>query len=113
MSEFSIRDKCTVNTNKEADTFVGLICEDGDIRIHFPLGFCVSDDEKTLRREIMLLLSTIGNTIGHKESAYSKMSPNSVSVGFPIQAYLFVIYDYMERGYYIEREVEYTHSPKG
>ena len=113
MSEISIRDKCTVNTNKEADTFVGLICENGDISIHFPLGFRISYDENVLRRDIMLLLSTIGNTIGHKDSAYNKMSQNSVSIGFPIQAYFYVIYDYMERGYYIEREVEYTLSKKG
>lgn len=113
VSEFSIRDKCRVNTNRDADTFVGLVCDEGDISIHFPLGFHVSNDEKTLRRDIMLLLSTIGNTIGHKESTYNKLSQNSVSVGFPIQAYLSVIYDYMERGYYIEREVEYINSKKG
>ena len=113
VSEFSIRDKCRVNTNREADTFVGLICDDGDISIHFPLGFHVSNDEKDLRRDIMLLLSTIGNTIGHKESTYNRLSQNSISVGFPIQAYLSVIYDFMERGYYIEREVEYISSKKG
>lgn len=111
--EFSIKDKCKVNTNREADTFVGLVCEEGDISIHFPLGFHVSDDDKSLRRDIMLLLSTIGNTIGHKESTYNTISPNSILIGFPIQAYLSVIYDYMERGYYIEREVEYTLSKKG
>lgn len=114
MSEFSIRDKCTINTNREADTFVGIICEEGDIGIHFPLGFHVSDDEKALRRDIMLLINTIGNTIGHMESSlYNKITPQSVTIGFPIQAYLSVIYDYMERGYYIEREVEYTFSKKG
>jgi len=113
--EFSLRDKCTVNTNREADTFVGLMCEGGDISIHFPLGFHVPDDDKDkeLRRDIMLLLSTIGNTIGHTDSAYNTLPQNSGIAGFPIQAYLSVIYDYMERGYYIERDVEYTLSNKG
>lgn len=114
MSDFSIRDKCSVNTNKDADTFVGMKSEEGDISIHFPLGFHVPDDEKELRRDIMLLLNTIGNTIGHMESEHSKISRDSISVtGFPIQAYLSVIYDYIERGYYIEREIEYTTSQKG
>ena len=47
MKRFSIQDKCRVNTNKEADTFVGIKCEDGDISINFPLGYDVSyDDDK-------------------------------------------------------------------
>ena len=113
MPEYSIRDKCTVNTNRDADTFVGIVCEEGDLSIHFPLGFHVSDDDKVLRKDIMLLLNTIGNTVGHMESTYKTISQNSVSVGFPIQAYLSVIYDYMERGFYIERDLEYTISKKG
>lgn len=41
MAEFSIRDKCSVNTNWDEDTFVGLKCKDGDFSVHFPLGFVI------------------------------------------------------------------------
>lgn len=113
MSEYGIRDKCHVNTNREADTFVGIICDKGDFSVHFPLGFHVSDDDRELRKDIILLVATIGATIGHKESGIQKLADDCDQIGFPIQAYFTVIYDYFERGYYREREVEYNVSKKG
>ena len=56
MVDFKLRDKCSVNTNWNADTFVGIKCEKGDYSIHFPLGFHVSDTDKELRKDILLLL---------------------------------------------------------
>lgn len=113
MSDFSIRDKCKVNTNKDADTFVGIMCDDGDISIHFPLGYHISSDEKELRKDILLLVNTIESTLGHTESILLDNSEECNQTGFPIQAYLKVIYDYYERGYYREREVEYNVSQRG
>lgn len=113
MSEYGIRDICHVNTNRDTDTFVGIICDKGDFSVHFPLGFHVSDDDRELRKDIMLLAATIGSTIGHKESGIQRLSEDCDQTGFPIQAYLTVIYDYFERGYYREREVEYNVSKKG
>ena len=49
MSEYNIRDKCHVNTNREADTFVGIICDKGDFSVHFPLGFHISEEDRGLR----------------------------------------------------------------
>jgi hypothetical protein len=113
MPEYSIRDKCYINTNREADTFVGIICDKGDFSVHFPLGFHISDDERELRKDIMLLVATIGATIGHQESGVQSTGEACNQMGFPIQAYLTVLNDYFERGYYREREVEYTVSKKG
>ena len=72
MSEYGIRDKCHVNTNRDADTFVGIICDKGDFSVHFPLGFHVSEDDRNLRKDIMLLISAIETTIGHRESGIQK-----------------------------------------
>lgn len=113
MSEYGIRDKCHVNTNRDADTFVGIICDKGDFSVHFPLGFHVSEDDRNLRKDIMLLISAIETTIGHRESGIQKSAEDCNQTGFPIQAYLSVIYDYFERGYYREREVEYNVAKKG
>ena len=66
MSEYSIREKCKVNTNWDEDTFVGIMCKDGDLSVHFPLGFNISEDEKELRKEILLLIHTIAGTTGRK-----------------------------------------------
>ena len=69
MDGYQLNEKCFVNTNIEADTFVGIKCEDGDFSVHFPLGFEFSSDEKELRKEILLLINTIAATVGHKESS--------------------------------------------
>ena len=113
MSEYNIRDKCHVNTNREADTFVGIICDKGDFSVHFPLGFHISEEDRGLRKDILLLIATIGETVGHKESGIRNSAENCDQTGFPIQSYLTVISDYFERGYYHEREVEYNVARKG
>ncbi len=113
MSDFSIRDKCKVNTNRDADTFVGIMCKDGEISVNFPLGFHISDDDRSLRKDMLLMLGAIESTIGHKLSEMSEVSECIDQTGFPIQAYLYIIKDYFERGYYIEREVEYNVSKRG
>lgn len=113
MDEFTISDKCTINTNRDTDTFVGIICENGDIQVHFPLGYHLSEDDKGLRQDIMLLIHTIGSSKGHKESVLSGNADEYNQTGVPVQAYLSVIYDYYDRGYYRESEAEYHVSRKG
>ena len=66
MADLSIRDKCSVNTNWDEDTFVGLRCEEGNFSVHFPLGFVIPVDDKELRKDIMVLLSVIGKTTSRK-----------------------------------------------
>lgn len=110
---YSIKDKCKVNTNYETDTFVGIQCNNGEFSIHFPLGYRLSEDDKELRKDIIGLLSTIANTVGKKESELDGEGINFVDTGFPFQAYLMVIRDFYERGYYKEQEVEYVFSKRG
>lgn len=113
MEEFLLNQKCHINTNMEADTFVGIKCEDGDISVHFPLGFEFSRNEKMLKKEIMLLINTIAATVGHKESPIKELASSYDTVGFPIQACFHIIYDYYARGYYIERERQYQVAKRG
>lgn len=113
MSEFSIRDKCYVNTNRDSNTFVGIMCDKGSFSVHFPLGFHISESDKDLHKDIMLLIGSIESTIGHKESGIQMDGQNCDQVGFPIHAYLTVIYDFFDRSYYKEREIEYTVSKRG
>lgn len=113
MSELSIRDKCYVNTNKDTDTFVGIMCDKGSFSVHFPLGFRISESDKDLRNDIMLLIGSIESTIGHRKSGIQIDAENCNQIGFPIQAYLAVIYDFFDRGYYKEREIEYTVAKRG
>ncbi len=113
MTESSIRDKCIINTNKDEDTFVGVMCQNGDISIHFPLGFNFSKDDRELRNEILLLLNTIKSTTAREDSEISGLAKKADKVVFPIQAYLYVVYDFLSRGYYRERETRYANDKKG
>ena len=113
MVDFKLRDKCSVNTNRNADTYEGIKCEKGDYSIHFPLGFHVSDTDKELRKDILLLLNAIKETTMKKESeTYSDFRTYS-QLDFPFQAFLAVIYDYYNRGYYREQEMIYNTSKRG
>jgi len=113
MAEFSIRDKCSVNTNWDEDTFVGLKCKDGDFSVHFPLGFVIPEDDKELRRDIIVLLSVIGKTTARKESEIQNEARIYNCTEFPFQAYLSIIRDFYERGYFKEREIHFTVAKRG
>lgn len=57
-----------MNSNCEKDTFVGLRCSDGDISINFPIGYHISEDDNELRKDIMLLFTTLSANTKRKES---------------------------------------------
>lgn len=61
-----------MNSNREMDTFVGLRCNDGDISINFPLGYHISEDDNELRKDIILLLTTLSANTERKESEILK-----------------------------------------
>ena len=113
MPDYSIRSNCHINTNRDTDTFVGIQSENGSFTINFPLGFHISEDEKGLRRDILLLINTLSKVSERKDSTISKSARNKNTSGFPIQAYLFLISDYYRRGYYKEKETRYVTGTRG
>lgn len=113
MLEYNIKDRCYINTNRDIDTFVGIRCDNGSFSINFPLGYHLSDDDKNLRKDILLLINTIASTVSRKESYIILQNKVFDSVGTPVQAYLFIISDYLSRGYYREQEVLYEVSNRG
>jgi len=113
LREIDIRSKCRVNSNREMDTFVGIRCNDGDISINFPMGYHVSEDNKELRKDIMLLFATLAANTERKESELIGQSNKFDEVDFPLQSYLYLIKDFFVRGYYREQEVTYKVSKTG
>ena len=113
MPSNSIRERCHINSNYEADTFVGIKCENSNFSINFPLGFALSEDERSLRKEILLLLNTISATTKQMESKTQGESISYPEEGFPFQAYMYILVDYFTHGYYKEGEVQFHVSRKG
>lgn len=95
------------------DTFVGLKCYDGDISINFPMGYHISDDNRELRKDILLLFTTLAVNIEHRESELLGQSSIFAEVEFPLQSYMYLIKDFLARGYYREQEVSYKIAKTG
>ena len=113
MRKVDIRSKCRVNSNREMDTFVGLRCNDGDISINFPIGYHISGDDNELRKDIILLFTTLSTNTVRKESDILKHGSSFDDVEFPLQSYMYLIKDYFVRGYYKEHEVSYKVAKSG
>lgn len=112
MSESMLFDRCKINTNQENDRFVGVRCIDGDISISFPIGFSLEKDERQTRKDILLLMDVLKKNTDHKESEITLSNNDKVS-NFPLRAYLSIISDYYNRGYFQETESVFVKSKSG
>lgn len=113
MASNTLFDRCRVNTNIENDVFVGIQKKDDYYEVDFPLGYHLSSDEKGLRKDILSLMNVLARYTDKRESELYDGLKKDDSSGIPIQAYLFLIKDYFERGYYKERETLYKVAKKG
>lgn len=113
MQEADIRTKCLINSNKAEDKFVGLECNDGNMTIHFPMGYRLAEDDRELRKDILLLFSTLAANLEHKDSELLGQGNKFDEVDFPVQSYLYIIRDYYARGYFKEQEINYRTARQG
>ena len=111
MTNNSLFDRCRTNTNIESDVFVGIRRKDEYYEVSFPLGYHRSEDEKGLRKDILSLINVLAKNTDKKESEIYVGLNQDDPAGIPVQAYLFLIKDFFERGYYKERET-YRHVAK-
>lgn len=107
-----LAEKCYVN-KKGTDAFVGVRCQDGDIRISFPLGYHLGDCEKEIRRDIVLLFAVLASHTKKKDSVLKGRSKTFEEMDFPMPSYLYLIRDFLSRGYYREREARYQVARNG
>ncbi len=109
---------CRNATNREGDTFVGIKSEtvDGnhEITVNFPIGYQISENEESVRDEILELL-TVLQEYNDKQSITPQISAEQVlkTVRFPVQAYLRVMQYYLQNGLYKELEEEYALRASG
>lgn len=121
----SLHDICTCEGKLKGDEFVGIRCDgkqEGGLSILFPLGYFASDaamrnlSEEELRECVVNLFDVLSDSrlTGLQNSSIETLDavePEKSS--FPMQAYLFILRDYMDRGYFCEREVEYQQGANG
>ncbi|HEQ5458142.1 TPA: LlaJI family restriction endonuclease, partial [Streptococcus pyogenes] len=108
----SLLDMCRVATNMEGDTFVGIKAEiiEGvqEVTVNFPLGFEIAKDVETARRDIIALVSVL-QAHNDEESRLRTVNVNQAlkTLNFPMEAYTFVIHDFINRGTYYKETEEY------
>lgn len=106
-------ERCHVNTNIESDVFVGILKKEDYYEVDFPLGYHLCSDEKGLRKDILSLINVLAKYSDRRDSEiYGGVKEDDAS-GVPVQAYLFIIKDFFERGYYKERETYYQVAKRG
>ena len=110
----NLSDICIYNAKLEGKGFVGLVFENGDLKVYFPLGYRSAGNDDERRKDILNLISVLGSFMEKDSSVDSYKSENmKPEPGFPIQAYLRVISDFLVHGYYRETETEYSKSLSG
>lgn len=111
MTDKSLFDRCRTNTNIESDIFVGIQRKDEYYEVNFPLGYHLSKDERELRKDILSLINVLAKNTDKKESEIYVGLNQADPAGIPVQAYLYLIKDFFERGYYREQDT-YKHIAK-
>ncbi len=112
----SISNRCTFEIADGEDRFVGIRKSGEKIKISFPLGYKnVNDitDAKELRNEIMTLVTTLDRFAKTKGGQSCLLAYGENETNFPFRAYLYIIKDYLDNGYYHEREIVYEDNSKG
>lgn len=114
MNDLRLIEKCSVCTADVDDTFVGVQLGD-EIKIKFPRGYCRSEDmsDVEVRNQVFLLLSTINVCQNELSSNANFISSDAFETDFPFFSYLYVMYDFMARGYYKETEPYYKRGSSG
>ncbi len=106
--------ECHVNTNERADTFVGIRSDGEQIKVCFPIGYKLGKTDAEQKKDIQLLIRVLTRFSNIKEKLLpQRLINNPETVNFPIQAYMTVLNEYYNRGYYTENERFFTVNGNG
>lgn len=106
--------ECHVNTNEGTDTFVGIRSDGDQIKVCFPIGYDLGKTDIEQKNDIQLLIRVLTRFSGIKEKLLPQLLlSNPETVNFPIQAYMTVLNEYYNRGYYTENERIFTVNGNG
>lgn len=117
-------DKDEKTESNEVEKFVGLRCQNGQLKIYFPVGYrkpeeyadkkSANEKEKNLRKDILNLISILTSYGKKEEMIYqSDLTAITSNADFPIHAYLFIISDFLNHGYFKQKESYYKGGTTG
>lgn len=111
MNSIPLYERCK-GTDIFGERFVGLKMHSDGATVYFPLGYnCEKGENKIIRKEILSLLSILQKFSTNKQAENYSIKDDELD--FPIRSYQFLILDYLNNGYYTEKETIYDTSSKG
>jgi hypothetical protein len=113
INKLQLKELCHINTNVGEDTFVGVRLIDGMVQVSFPIGFRLEETDKGIREDILLLLRILQqfSAVDRNKDQVDRTKEHIES--FPYLAYQKVIFNYLDFGYYHEKEIDYKVSKRG
>lgn len=108
-----IGSRCHVNTNSDGDKFVGVKADTNDAIVYFPLGYDLPTEDGQLRTDVRNLFDVLSRFMKEEKTFQTDKRENPYTVDFPLHAYFRVIQDYLNRGYYVEKEKVYETNTRG
>ena len=110
----NLKDRCHVVSRQDSDHFVGLQWDNQhEVSVFFPIGYRLGTSEKDLKKDILFLISVIRSSKKATNSALFQYAQKYIHVTFPAEAYIEIIADYFNRGWYKEYETVYRVNGSG
>lgn len=102
----NLKARCHINRNGVEDRFVGVKADLAQVRVCFPMGYCLPESEEDIRQDILQLIDVLSIFSDARQSTLALRAPeNPQAVNFPVNAYMSLIRRFLEQGsYYAERE---------
>ena len=112
--QFSLQDFCIYDAKLYGDEFVGIKYENNKLSIQFPAGYKKADNDIQCRKDILNLFTVLSSFSDKKESSFENNDfIQKEHTDFPMHAYLYIISDFLTKGYYSETESIYKRAKSG
>lgn len=110
MSEKKISDNVIIYDSPSSDSFVGIQNKEGHVFVFLPIGMQISNDESITKKDIRLLLEILYREQRTDSEKSKSQKDKFIIKAFPLNAYLYVIDDFIENGIYREREFTFKRN---
>lgn len=115
----SLLDICSVELDKKSSSIssIGINIIDNDMKIIFPRGYDLSNNERDLRKDILLLINVLDKYRNRKQGKIFNNNKDRLGASggskFPIKIAIWLLGDYENNGIYNEYIHDYKIDKKG
>ena len=109
----NLKDICVVSSNTIDDNYVGIKFIDDEVKVYFPLGYEIPEENAECRKSIINLIKTIsvGNRLINSDSKL--LMNNGKEDEIPFNSFIWIINDYLNNGLYTDKEKIYIQNQNG